>query len=317
MFKRIIKFIKFINNLRLTKYKNNFKKILKNNKIVFIDIGAAIQIIPRWKRIDKFNLKYILFEPNRSEFKKLNFNKKHYNHYKVYNFALSNKNKVLKLYLTKGIYQSSVLEPNFNLINKFPNPERYSIVGKELLNAKKLDYFKIDNVDFVKIDTQGYNYEILNGATKTLKNVIGIETEVEFAQVYKKQKLFGDISSYLRRKNSDFIDFTSLKRWNKSNVQNYGQCIFGNALFLKTPDEILKMNESKIIKYIAICILYNQYELADYILKKNKISKEKILTINENIKFFKSYSNKSRLLKKNFSFLNKIIDFESETHLFQ
>ena len=314
MFKRIVK---FINNLRLTKYKNNFKKILKNNKIVFIDIGAAIQIIPRWKRIDKFNLKYILFEPNRSEFKKLNFNKKYYNHYKVYNFALSNKNKVLKLYLTKGIYQSSVLEPNFNLINKFPNPERYSIVGKELLNAKKLDYFKIDNIDFVKIDTQGYNYEILNGATKTLKNVIGIETEVEFAQVYKKQKLFGDISSYLRKKNFDFIDFTTLKRWNRSNVQNYGQCIFGNALFLKTPDEILKMNESKIIKYIAICILYNQYELADYILKKNKISKEKILTINENIKFFKSYSNKSRLLKKNFSVLNRIIDFESETHLFQ
>lgn len=314
MFKRIIK---FINNLRLTKYKNNFKKILKNNKIVFIDIGAAIQIIPRWKRIDKFNLKYILFEPNRSEFKKLNLNKKYYNHYKVYNFALSNKNKVLKLYLTKGIYQSSVLEPNFNLINKFPNPERYSIVGKELLNAKKLDYFKINNVDFVKIDTQGYNYEILNGASKTLKNVIGIETEVEFAQVYKKQKLFGDISSYLRKKNFDFIDFTTLKRWNRSNVQNYGQCIFGNALFLKTPDKILKMNESKIIKYIAICILYNQYELADYILKKNKISKEKILTINENIKFFKSYSNKSRLLKKNFSVLNRIIDFESETHLFQ
>lgn len=316
MLKNIIKFVKFINYLRLKNYKKNFKRLLNKNKIVFIDIGAAIQIIPRWKRIDKSNLKYILFEPNPNEFKKLNFNRKYYNQYKAYNFALSDENKILKLYITKGIYQSSVLKPNFNLTSQFLNPERYSIIGKELLNAKKLDYFKIDNADFIKIDTQGYNYQILNGAAKTLKNTIGIETEVEFAQVYTKQKLFGDISSYLKKKNFDFIDFTTLKRWNRSNEQNYGECIFGNALFLKKPEEILKLNENKIIKYIAICALYNQYELVDYILKKKKISKKKILTINNNIKFFKSYSNKSRFLKKIFSTLNKIIDFESEIHIF-
>jgi FkbM family methyltransferase len=317
MVKKIIKFIKFINNLRLEKYKKNLKKILDNNKIIFIDIGAAIQIIPRWKRIDKSNLKYILFEPNHSEFKKLNFNKKYYNDYKAHNFALSNKNKVLKLYITKGIYQSSVLKPNLNLINQFPNPERYSIIKKELLNAKSLDYLKIKNADFIKIDAQGYNYQILNGSTKTLEDIIGIETEVEFAEVYKKQKLFGDISLYLKKKNFDFIDFTTLKRWNRINNQNYGQCIFGNALFLKKPIEILKMNENKIIKYIAICILYNQYELVDYIIKKKNFSREKIIKISNNIKFFKSYSNKSRYLKKFFSILNKIIDFESEIHLFQ
>jgi FkbM family methyltransferase len=311
------KIIKFINNYKLKNYKNHFKQILKNNIITFIDIGAAIQIIPRWKRIDKSNLKYILFEPNTNEFKKLNNNKKYYSNYKVYNFALSNNNKFLKLNLTKGIYQSSVLKPNFDLINQFQDPERYSIVGQEFLNAKKLDYFKINDADFIKIDTQGYNYEILNGATETLKNVIGIETEVEFAEIYKRQKLFGDISLFLKKKDFDFIDFTILKRWNRNNNQNYGQCIFGNTLFLKKPDEILKMKMSKIVKYIAISILYNQYDLVDYVLKNKRFSKEKILRIDANIKFFKSYSDKSRLLKKIFSTFNRIIDFESETHLFQ
>ena len=311
------KIIKFINNRRLLGYKNHFKQILKNNKITFIDIGAAIQIIPRWKRIDKSNLKYILFEPNTNEFVKLNNNKKYYSNYKIYNVALSNNNKLLKLNLTKGIYQSSVLKPNFDLINQFQNPERYSIVGHEFLNAKKLDYFKINDADFIKIDTQGYNYEILKGASETLKNVIGVETEVEFTEIYKRQKLFGDINLFLKKKNFDFVDFTILKRWNTSNDQNYGRCMFGNTLFLKKPHEILKMKISKIIKYITICILYNQYDLVDYIIKNKKISKEKILTISNNIKFFKSYSNKSRSLKKIFSTLNRIIDFESETHLFQ
>ena len=311
------KIIKFINNRRLLVYKNHFKQILKNNKITFIDIGAAIQIIPRWKRIDKSNLKYVLFEPNTKEFIKLNNNRKYYSNYKIYNVALSNNNKLLKLNLTKGIYQSSVLKPNFDLINQFQNPERYSIVGHEFLNAKKLDYFKINDADFIKIDTQGYNYEILKGASETLKNVIGVETEVEFTEIYKRQKLFGDINLFLKKKNFDFVDFTVLKRWNRNNEQNYGRCMFGNTLFLKKPNEILKMKINKIIKYITICILYNQYDLVDYIIKNKRISKEKILTINKNIRFFKSYSNKSRLLNKIFSTLNRIIDFESETHLFQ
>jgi hypothetical protein len=77
------------------------------------------------------------------------------------------------------------------------------------------------------------------------------------------------------------------------------------------------MKMSKIVKYIAISILYNQYDLVDYVLKNKRFSKEKILRIDANIKFFKSYSDKSRLLKKIFSTFNRIIDFESETHLFQ
>ena len=69
MKKQIIKLIKIINNLRLKKFKIKFKKILYQNKLTFVDIGASIQIIPRWKRIHKDNLNYILFEPNKNEIK--------------------------------------------------------------------------------------------------------------------------------------------------------------------------------------------------------------------------------------------------------
>ena len=84
MKKQIIKLIKIINNLRLKKFKIKFKKILYQNKLTFVDIGASIQIIPRWKRIHKDNLNYILFEPNKNEIKKLKLNKKYYSKYKIY-----------------------------------------------------------------------------------------------------------------------------------------------------------------------------------------------------------------------------------------
>ena len=95
MKKQIIKLIKKFNNLRLDKFKRKFSQILDRNKLTFIDIGASIQIIPRWKRIHKNNLKYILFEPNKDEIKKLRLNKKYYSDYKIYRSALSNKKKTV------------------------------------------------------------------------------------------------------------------------------------------------------------------------------------------------------------------------------
>ena len=154
MKKQIIKLIKILNNLRLKKFKIKFKKILDQNKLTFVDIGASIQIIPRWKRIHKDNLNYILFEPNKKEIKKLKLNKKYYSKYKIYESALSNKKQNINLNITKGIYQTSVLKPDMKFLNQFRNADRYQITNKIKIKANRLDSFKIKDVDFIKIDTQ-------------------------------------------------------------------------------------------------------------------------------------------------------------------
>ena len=315
--KQVIKILKNINNSRLKKYKNQFSKLLNKKKIKFIDIGASIQIIPRWKRIDKNNLNYILFEPNPKEAKKLHQNKKYYKNYKVYETALSNKNQILNLNITKGIYQTSVLKPNFDFVHQFQNPDRYKITERELINAKKLDHFKITNSDFIKVDAQGYNYEILEGSIKTLKDTLGVEVEIEFIDIYSKQKLFGDVKKLLKKNNLDFIDFTALRRWNRYNESNYGQCVFGNAVFLKNPNKVLKMRKDRLFKYIAICILYKQFDLVKYILDSKKINSAERKLINMNLNFFKKNSNKSRIMKSILSSVNRFIDFETEVHLFE
>ena len=315
--KQLIKFFKFLNHNRLIKYKKKLNYILGSKKISFLDIGASIQIIPRWKRLDKKNLEYILFEPNKDEIKKLDKNKNFYLDYKIYDTALSNKNTKLTLNITKGIYQSSILEPNFKFINQFLNPSRYKIIKKERMTAKRLDSIKISNSDFIKVDTQGYNYEILQGSQRILKSTLGVETEAEFTQIYKGQKLFGNISDVLNKNNFEFIDFITLRRWNRKNLKNYGQCVFGNALFLKKPEYVFNLPKDRIIKYIAICTLYNKFDLVDNILKSKKFNKIEKLKIKESLKFFKKYSNTSRNISKVASFLNRSVDYESEIHLFQ
>ena len=180
-----------------------------------------------------------------------------------------------------------------------------------------MDTLKIHNSDFIKIDAQGYNYEILEGSKKLLKSTLGVESEVEFTDIYNKQKLFSDVLNLLKKNRFDFIDFINLRRWNRENLNNYGQCVFGNAIFLKKPEDVLNLSEDKIIKYISICILYNKFDIINFILKTKKIKNDEKLKIQKNLQFFTNYSNKSRNIKKIASFFNRSIDYESEIILFQ
>ena len=52
--------------------------------------------------------------------------------------------------------------------------------------------------DYVKIDVQGSELQILENATKTLEQVLIIEAEVEFLPIYKDQPLFGDLQIFMR-----------------------------------------------------------------------------------------------------------------------
>ena len=138
-----------------------------------------------------------------------------------------------------------------------------STLGKCLLGQQQ-------SCDFIKIDTQGTELEILRGGANLLeKRIIGLEVEVEFIQIYKKQSLFGDICAYLTPIGYEFLDFTNIYRWERQQFTNFGQTIFADALFLRSPETFSKMLNNlsletardKVKKYIAIIALYDHIDL--------------------------------------------------------
>ena len=276
------------------------KVFFKNQLITFVDIGAADTINKRWKKISK-NLNFIGFEPNYEEYKKIKNIK--YGKFNLFNFALGEFNGNKTLNILESEYASSFLIPNYKVLREFSNLKRFKIRKKVNLKVKTIDSLNLKSADFVKIDTQGYNLKILKGAKKTLKKIIGIEIETEFLSIYKKQDLFEDIKIYLEKNNFNFINFYNLRRWSSNDDFLYGRTIFCNSLFLKKLNQNELRNKKIVKKYILICILYNNLDIAHKTLSDCKLSKNEKKDL-EN--FIKSLNKKNYLTKIYVSLYNRL-----------
>lgn len=66
--------------------------------------------------------------------------------------------------------------------------------------------------DFIKIDTQGFELEILRGAKKTLKSAKAVLLEVSFLNIYKDAPLAAEVVTFMEKNNFVVYDICSLMR---------------------------------------------------------------------------------------------------------
>lgn len=75
-------------------------------------------------------------------------------------------------------------------------------VGTETVPVRSLDEFAHPVLDqahaiLLKIDTQGYEMPVLDGATRLLERVVGVQIELSLAPLYDGQKLFLEVIDWL------------------------------------------------------------------------------------------------------------------------
>lgn len=166
-------------------------------RTIIVDIGA--QGFPRhsYGYTRSSYEEYYLFEPHPGYFSKL---KKLYGdnpQYKLYDIALYNKKGTTTFYETPKKNCSSLLEPNKEVLHDRPDIHQYTTmeVKTDLMDNILGD---LDYIDYMKLDTQGSEYEIFLGGINTLKKTKRIQCEVEHAEMYKNQKLYEDIKQLLK-----------------------------------------------------------------------------------------------------------------------
>ena len=102
-------------------------------------------------------------------------------------------------------------------------PDKKIFLKKKRLKIKKFDDLKIkDNVVFVKIDTEGYDLEVIKGMKKTIKKnypVFLIEYNPELQKkVVKLLKNY--LQYYYNIQNNSLV---KIKNLNKKNFDRFGQ----------------------------------------------------------------------------------------------
>ena len=285
-----------MNNLeKLDSFLTLVKSFNKSLKFEIIEVGAhpyggKEELF--YRLLDFFpNSKVNAFEIDETECQKLNKLSK--NGVQFFPYALGYKEEVRKFYETNHPMCSSLYEPDIELLKLYHNLEVAYLRNISEIKTVSIDKFmeteKIKTVDFIKIDIQGAELDVFKGANKCLENILSIVSEVEFIQIYKNQPLFGDVCSFLNRKDIMFHKFLglagrSLKPIIINNEKNYPiQHIWSDAVFIKNIFKIPYLDNSQLLKLSVFSYLYGSPDLTVFCLqnydKKNKTNMVEQLNI--------------------------------------
>lgn len=129
----------------------------------------------------------------------------------IQNIALGEDRGTSELNLYSGNRMNSLLRLDDgpgNVMGK-----SFTRAGSVKVRREALDFFctdsGIDRIDVLKIDTQGYDLQVLKGARRLLeeKRIKTILLEVNFVPMYKRQATFSELHEFLSSFGYRFVDF--------------------------------------------------------------------------------------------------------------
>jgi len=102
-------------------------------------------------------------------------------------------------YRTAWPVASSLYKPNEPLLRKFQGLVEWTREEEQkVVRTVRLDDIpEVKDADYLMIDVQGAELDVLRGAAATLSHVVLAQIEVEFAPLYEDQPLFGDVDRHL------------------------------------------------------------------------------------------------------------------------
>ena len=178
----------------------NLEEIVKSgfNISGVLHIGAHFgEEIPHYR---KLNIPSVLFEPHPNSFAVLIEKFKGSGDVILVDKALGKEQSKVVLYCETANQgqSSSVLKPKKHL-DHYPHIKFESTIEVEQITLDSyMDSMENSSLyNFINIDVQGYELEVLKGATKTLKGIEHIMTEVNWDELYEGCVHIADLDRFL------------------------------------------------------------------------------------------------------------------------
>lgn len=174
----------------------------RNIQCVF-DVGANIGRYRDFLREQVgFNGLIVSFEPIPALYNKLIERSRYDKKWVVVPAALAEKDEVRTFNLTVADEMSSFFEPDFKFSQQFV--KELQVIEKINVQTYRLDTFVEKHPDlllsghtYLKLDTQGYDLNVLMGAEQCISKITGVQTELSFIKIYNQMPKYSDVLTYL------------------------------------------------------------------------------------------------------------------------
>ena len=176
------------------------QKVLKELNIeLLFDIGANNGDWAMDIKKNGYSGQIFSFEPQTESFKILEDLSSNDSRWESFNYGLGDSDSEEFINISKNLVSSSCL-PILDKHTEAETDSRYH--KKELIKIKKIDSLFHNLVTsekkvFMKIDTQGYEFKVLEGAKRIINRVSGLIIEMSFTELYKGEVKFSKMKKYL------------------------------------------------------------------------------------------------------------------------
>jgi FkbM family methyltransferase len=184
----------------------------------------------------------------------------------IHNIAVAGTSSRRRLYVTKSPVNTSLLRPQERLV------QRYDIPGLEVDHLSSVKTDSLDSIlsprartkkaagEFIKIDSQGAEMEIMQGASRTLKKeTAAILCEIVFSPIYKLQKTFSEVDRFLADRGFTLYSlephFISSKRLDRREYETEERLLWADALYFKDPIAVSSSKTRRATRHIQVLFL--------------------------------------------------------------
>jgi len=163
------------------------------NKRIIVDVGSSAYPLQAYGKPGE-DAEIFLFEPRPDFYQELVDSYAGKENYHIYKIALSDNVGTSTFYSTQKRNCSSLLEPNKeekNINRRWEQAFKYETFDVETNTLDNM-FKDFKRVDYLKLDTQGSEYEILCGGKELLTKTMFVKVEVHLTEYYKGQKFLQD-----------------------------------------------------------------------------------------------------------------------------
>jgi len=242
----------------------NLDQILKGEKLQIADVGSTGGPEERWKKWES-NLFFHTFDPDpRAQA----WSQPSCNH----PIGLWSTSCRMSLNLAQFPPATSLYKMHHAITDAFLHRDSLQQIGQMEIALERLDdVLKGERIDFLKIDAEGAELEILKGAEESLAHLLGFQVEACFCPIREGIPSFSDFEIFAKERHFQLFQLQREHWIRKNNLCTWDsspQLIWGNALFLLSKQEFLQRLEKNkepdklLVKYCLILIAYQLYDYA-------------------------------------------------------